>query len=114
MAATAIPRTDSSLDDVLAVERELAELMGAERRKAARWLEERRREIESTAKAELRRLEQSAREDEETAKKSAAEKAAVIVEQSGSIARRIEALDDARLGPIVRKHLACLVPGVNR
>lgn len=114
MAATAIPRTDSSLDDVLAVERELAELMGTERRKAARWLEERRREIDSAAKVERERLEHSAREDEDTATKSAAEKAAVIVEQSVSLARRIEALDDARLSPIVRKHLACLVPGVNR
>lgn len=114
MAATAIPRTDSSLDDVLGVERELAELMGAERRKAARWLEERKREIESAAKVERERLEHSAREDEENAKNTTAENAAVIVEQSVSIARRIDALDDARLAPIVRKHLGCLVPEVSR
>lgn len=114
MAATAIPRTGSSLDDVLDVERELAELMGAERQKAARWLAERRGEIDSAAKAEVERIERSAREDEETAKKAAAEKAGGIVEQSESVARRMEALDDARLAPIVRKHLACIVPGVKR
>lgn len=113
MAATAIPPS-GSLDDVLAVERELAELMAAERGKAARWLEERRGEIASAAKAEHARIEQSVREQEAAAGNAAAGEAAVLVEQSRALARRIEALDDTRLGPIVRKHLAGIVPGVNR
>jgi hypothetical protein len=48
------------LESLLAVERELAELIGSERRKAAQWLEERKREIDATAKAELARLAQTA------------------------------------------------------
>ena len=99
------------LESVLAVERELAELIGSERRKAAQWLEERKREIDETAKAELVRLQHDAQENEEAAKKAGAEHAAAIVEQSRTLAGRLETLDDDRLRPIVRKHLAWIVPG---
>jgi len=99
------------LEDILALERETAETVGAERSKAARWLEETVRAIDSAAEAERARLNEVAAQDEASAEKSAAEKAAGIVEQAKSLATRIEGLDDARLRPIVSKQIAPIVPG---
>jgi len=99
------------LEDVLAVEREIAGLLGTERGKAAQWLEERKAEIDAAAQTELARIEQNARDGEEAAKRAAAAKAAAIVERAGSVAARIEALDDARLAPLVARHVAAILPG---
>lgn len=101
----AISRADP-LEDVLAAERELAELIGAERQKAARWLEARKREIDAEAAAQRARLEEAARERDEQAKKDAAARAAALVEQARATAARMEALDDEHLRPIVLEHVA--------
>jgi hypothetical protein len=99
------------LEDILAVEREIAEMIGAEQSKAVRWLDESKQAIDRDARAELARLQEAAAQDEIAAKKVAAEQAAGLIEQSRSVARRIEALDDAQLRPIVSKHLTSIVPG---
>lgn len=99
------------LEDVLTVEREIADLLGTERGKAAIWLEERKREIDAAAQTELEHIEQKARDDEEVAKRAAAGKAAAIVERAESFVARIEALDDARLAPLVRKSIGSILPG---
>lgn len=106
----ATPET-GTLEDVLAVERELAERVGSERRNAARWLEEEKREIDETAQSELARIQREAQENENAAKNAARANAAAIVERSIALAASLEALDDAHLKPIVRKHLAGIVPG---
>jgi hypothetical protein len=99
------------LEDILAVEREIAEMIGAEQSKAVRWLDESKQAIDREARAELARLHEVAVQDEIAAKKAAAEQAAGLIEQSKSLACRIEALADAQLRPIVSKHLASIIPG---
>lgn len=99
------------LEDVLTVEREIADLLGTARGKAALWLEEQKRNIDAAGRTELEHIEQDARDGEEAAKRAAAEKATVIVERAESFVARIEALDDARLAPLVRKHIGSILPG---
>ena len=102
------------LEDVLAVECEIADRIGAERANAARWLEERKREIDEAAEAERASRVRLEAANDDAARKAGAAKAAAIVEQANSFATRLQSIDDARLEPIVRKHLAFLVPGANR
>jgi flagellar biosynthesis/type III secretory pathway protein FliH len=108
------PRTrmpEDPLEDVLTAEREIAELLGTERHKAALWLEERKREIDAAEQTELAAIEQDARAGEETARRAATGKAKAIVEQARALAARLEALDDARLVPVVGRHIASILPG---
>jgi uncharacterized protein YpuA (DUF1002 family) len=104
-------QSSGTLDDVLTVESELAERIGSERRNAARWLTERKCEIDEASRSELAEIQRVAKENEEAAKKAAAANAAAIVERSIALAARLQALDDAQLGSIVRKHLAAILPG---
>jgi hypothetical protein len=99
------------LEDVLTVEREIAELLGNERTKAAQWLEEQKRDIDAAAQTELAHIEQNAHGGEETARRAAAANAAAIVERARAFAARIDALEDARLAPLVLEHLSFILPG---
>lgn len=106
--ATAPP---DSIEEILTVEREIAAMLDGERLKSIRWLEETRKTIDQAAQDDLVRIKASAAQDEAAAKRSAAENAAAIVEQAKSFATRIDRLDDAPLAAIVRKQIACIVPG---
>jgi len=99
------------LSEVLAVEREIAAKLDAERQAARQWLERTRSEIEQAKLSELTALKASATREEEAAKMGAHEKAAAILQQAGTEAQRIHRLEDARLIPIVRQHVLIIARG---
>jgi hypothetical protein len=98
------------LDEILDLERRTADLLDAERAKAASWLDETRRGIEQQARSDEARLRASAAADDAAVKREAGEQAAAIVARAQSLARRARDLDDRRLKPIVWKHVAAIVP----
>jgi hypothetical protein len=104
--------TISPLDDILAVERELAGKVDSERTKAGRRLEETRGQIDESMQAELARLREEAARDEQAAEQAAAARAKEIVERAQSLSDRLAHLDEARLRDLVWKSMAStILPG---
>ena len=99
------------LDHILAVERETAVLVEAERAKASKWLDETKRAIDEAGRAEIALLNDTTVQREAAAKATAAEKAAAIVDDANAFAARLAAVDDDRLRPIVWKHIAGIAAG---
>jgi len=99
-----------NLEDVIAVEREIARLAEEEHSKADQWLADAKRDIDKNADDERSRLLEAAARDEERAKDAASGKAARIVEDAKNLSARLAALDDDSLRPLITKHIACLVP----
>lgn len=99
------------LQDILALERDIAVRLDAERTKAAHWLEQATREIDEAAQADAARLKASAAAEEAAAQAAAVEQAAAIVQQAHALAARAEQPGEDRLAPIVWKHLVAIVPG---
>lgn len=99
------------LSEILAVEREIRAKLEAERQAVRQWLERTGGEIEQAKVSELTALKASAVREEEAAKKAAHDKAAAILQQAGAEAERIPGLEDARLIPIVRQHVALIARG---
>ena len=99
------------LSEVLAVEREIGAKLDAERQAAQQWLERTRSEIAQAKMSELTALKASAVREEEAAKGAAHDKAAAILQQAGGDAERIRRLEDERLMPIVRQHIARIARG---
>jgi hypothetical protein len=102
----------STLTEVLDVERQIKEQLVVERDKAQRWLEQANCESDAATQAELAQLAQSRAVGAQAAKQAAAVKAAAIVQQAQAAAERIERLDDRYLQPIVWQHLAEIIPRV--
>ncbi len=99
------------LAEVMAIERQIAGKLAADRHESAQWLERTRREIEQAKLTEIAALEASAARDEEAAGKAAQEKAAAILQQAQATADRLTALSDAQLAPLVRQRIASIAPG---
>ena len=102
------------LEDVMAVEREIARLADAEHSEADRWLAATKRDIDKNADDERARVLAEASRDDETAKMQASEKASPVVDDAKSVASRLDALDDDALRPFILKHLASLLPAASQ
>ncbi len=97
-----------SLDDILVVEREIAELLDRERAKVAQWLDQTKRSIDEATDSDLARLRESATNDRAAAKQKAESDAAAIVDRARSLADRMDSIADDRLQPIVRNAIAAI------
>ncbi len=106
-----MPAEQDTLQEVFGIEREIDVRLAAERQRVAQWLERSRQEIEQAKRSELATLTAQAAQDEATAQQAARDKAAAILRQATAAAERVRALDDARLQPVVRQHLAAILPG---
>lgn len=104
----------STLTEVLDVERQIKQQLVVEREEAQRWLEQANRETDAATQAELAQLAQSRAAGAQAAKQAAAVKAVAIVQQAQAAAERIERLDDLYLQTIVWQHIAGIVPGVTK
>ena len=100
-----------TLEEILAVEKEIREKLEGDRDEASRWLAGIRREVEQDKLAEIVRLKESVAQQEKTAREAAQEKAQQIVQRATSAALRIERLHVDDLARRVRQHVACIVPG---
>lgn len=102
------------LSEVLNIEGRIAGELDGERQRVAQWLERTRREIEAETLGEINLLKAAAAREDESAQKVAGEKAAAILQSTQTAAERIRGLEDARLRPLLRQHLAIILRGPAR
>ena len=100
-----------TLEEILAVEKEIREKLERERDAASQWLAGIRHEVEQETLAEIVRLKESVAQQEKTAQEAAQEKAKQIVQLATSAALRIERLHVDDLARRIRQHVACIIPG---
>ena len=100
----------STLAEILGVEQELRAQLDTEREQASRWLEQQRREIDLAHAARLAQLQAEAGQRREDALAAARESAAAIVRDAEAAAAAQSAVDDEHLRPLVRRHLAAILP----
>ena len=100
----------STLAEILGVERDIRARLDAEREQASRWLEAARREIEQAHQARLAQLQADAKQRSDAALQAARERASRSVASARAAAANQAAVDDEQLRALVRRHLAVLVP----
>lgn len=100
----------STLAEILGVERELRAQLDAEREQASRWLEQQRREVDLAHAARLSQLQAEAGQRRELALAAAREHAAALVGAAEAAAAARSATGDGHMRPLVRRHLAAILP----
>jgi vacuolar-type H+-ATPase subunit H len=100
----------STLAEILDVEKDIRVRLDAGREQASRWLEDARREIEQAHQDALTRLQAEASRRRDTALQAARDRAAAIVEQAERDASAQSLVGDAELRALVRRHLAAILP----
>jgi glutathione S-transferase len=106
-----MPAEQDTLQEVFGIEREINSKLAAERQQVDQWLERTRSEIERATQSEIARLRARAAQDEKAANEAARDKAAESLRLAAAAAERVGGLDNAQLAPIVRQHLAAIMPG---
>lgn len=102
------------LTTIIAVEREIEERLGAERRQAGEMLALLRSDLAAEALREEERLEASAQQAIGAARAEAEERAAGIVRRAADRGKELAALDDAHLAGIIMRHLVRVLPEEGR
>lgn len=100
----------STLAEILGVEQELRARLDAEREQASRWLEQQRRELDLAHAARLSQLQAEAGQRRECALAAARERAAAAVKGAEAAAAAQSAVGDEHMRPLVRRHLAAILP----
>jgi hypothetical protein len=100
----------STLAEILVVEQELRAQLDAEREQASRWLEQQRREIDRAHEARLSQLQAEAGQRREFALAAARERAVTAARDAEVAAAAQSAVGDEQLRPLVRRHLAAILP----
>lgn len=100
-----------TLEEILAVEREIRATLESERDAAGRWIASARRDVEEHRLAEVARLEESTAQQEAAAQEAARMRAAEIIRQATRAAERIGRMTDEELVRFILPHLARIVPG---
>lgn len=104
----------STLAEILGVEKDIRVRLDAERKQADRWLENARRDLEQQHRESLAQVESAVAARRAAALQAARDRAAADVESAVAAAARVAELDDDVLRPMVRRHLAFLLPGSTR
>jgi hypothetical protein len=100
----------STLAEILGVEKEIRVQLDAEREQASRWLEDARREIEREHGAALTRLQAEAEQRRVAALEAARRRAAAVVGDAERAAAAQAVVSDDELRALVHRRLASLVP----
>jgi len=100
----------STLQEILGVEKAIREELDAERQQASQWLENARREIEQQHLAELESIRRDAARNELETRESARARAAEAAARSERYLEAAGARSDDELRRRVRECLAALVP----
>lgn len=104
----------STLHEILGVEKSLREELDAERRRSSEWLDGARREIERDHLERLEAIRREAEHAEEQARQGAVAGTSVAIGHSEAWLDAAQALTDDELRRRLRPHLAALVPEPNR
>jgi F0F1-type ATP synthase membrane subunit b/b' len=100
----------STLSEILGVEQQIRARLDAEREQASQWLENARRDIERSYEAALARARADARQRQEAALQAARDRVAAAIRDAESVAAAQSIISDDALRPLVRRHLAELLP----
>jgi glutathione S-transferase len=100
----------STLAEILGIEKDIRAQLDAERAQASRWLESARREIEQAHQERLAQLRAQAQQQRETTLQAARERASALVTAAEAAAAAQARLTDDQLRPVVRDRLAALLP----
>ena len=100
-----------TLEEILAVEKEIRDGLDGESSKASRWLDGVRQDVERARLEGLAQVEESARLQEAAAARGGQAKADAVVGEAEAEAQRIAALDSNWLSALVRRHLARIAAG---
>lgn len=100
----------STLAEILGVEKEIRAQLDAEREQASRWLEDARREIDREHAAELERLRADLAQRREAMLQAARGQASDIVREAEAAARTHTGCDERGLDALVRRHLDAILP----
>ena len=101
----------STLQEILAVEREIRERFDAEREKAGQWLEDARREIEAAHRSEMARLKEVAAQGDAATQQRARDKAGEILRQAQDAITAVNGLSDEVLRRRIAQCIAAINPG---
>ena len=104
----------STLAEILGVEKDIRAQLDAEHEQASRWLENARREIERDHEARLGQLQAELQQRREAALLAARDRASALVKHAEVVASRQALAGDDDLRPLVRRHLATLLPEAAR
>jgi len=105
------PMEQDTLAEILCVEKELRRQLDDERARAEEWLAATRRELDAAHERELGALEAAGVAGEPAAARDASERAAQLLREAGDAARIAGGLRPGDLRPLVRRHLAAILPG---
>ena len=97
-----------TLEEILAVEKQLRAELDAEQGKASRWLEAERREIETAHRAELEAIRQSGLAAESRARQAARETA--VARDAVAATFSVDRWPDEELRGRVRERISAIVP----
>lgn len=100
----------STLAEILGVEQELRAQLDAEREQASHWLEQQRGEIDRAHAARLSQLQAEAGQRRESALAAARERGVAAVREAEAAAAGQSAVGDEQLRPLLRRHLAAILP----
>jgi hypothetical protein len=103
----------TTLQEILAVEKELQGKLDDEHEKASHWLEAERREIEAAHISGMAQLRELAEQGIDAARQSARAKAAEIIRQADDAARAVDLVPDAELRRLVLPRIAVIFPGTS-
>jgi vacuolar-type H+-ATPase subunit H len=101
----------STLQEILAVEKEIREQIDAEREKAGQWLEDARREIETSHRSEMARLKEMAAQRDAATQQCARDKAAEILRHAQEAIAAAKDLRDEDLTRRIARCIAAINPG---
>ena len=104
----------STLAEILGVEKDIRAQLDAAHEQASRWLEIQRREIEHEHEARLARLKSEAEQRRDAALHAARDAASAAVRRAESAAARQARLGDDELRTLLRRALGALLPGATR
>jgi len=100
-----------TLAEILRVEKELREQLDAERRRASEWLAATRRDLDAAHQRDLEALRAAAAQGDAGAAGEASQQAAQLIREAEEAARRADRCQPEDLRPVVRRHLAAILPG---
>jgi vacuolar-type H+-ATPase subunit H len=103
----------STLQEILGVEKEIREQLDAERERASRWLEDARRQVQAEHEAGVARLQAGAGQREAAARQAARQKAEEVLGQAQAAANAVAHLTDDELRRALVRHIVCIVPGAS-
>ena len=100
----------STLAEILGVEKDIRAQLDAERAQASHWLESARREIEQAHEERLAQVRAEVQQQRETALQAARDRASTVVKAAAGAAAARARLTDDQLRSVVRDRLAALLP----